>query len=227
LDATGNAIYCVTFTPERLVRYCLLTGKAEDLGPLSSGFEFTQGQNIVLDDEGCVWMAWSLTRAWQDSQGPDSKRLCKYDPNAGRMHFFQTGLPRRDGCPGYEKLDGLFNLGDGFLYAGGGNGYLYRIDTENGRAELIASPIEDRPSRLSSLALGPDGAAWGVTGMKGDCDVVRFDPASRRCDLLGKMAESGTKSWQVHDVTFSSDGVLYACENDNPRRSSFLWEIEL
>jgi len=29
------------------------------------------------------------------------------------------------------------------------------------------------------------------------------------------------------DIIRTNDGVLYACENDNPYRSNYLWEIKL
>ncbi len=227
LDDERDVLYGVTFTPERLFRLDLNTRCAEDLGPVSSGFEFTQGQNIVLDDDGCVWTSWTATRAWQDTPGVDSKRLCKYDPAAGRMRFYKTGLPKADGAAGYAKLDGLFNFGGGDLHATGGNGSIYRIDPANGTAALLGTPINDRPSRLSSLALGPDGAAYGVTGARGCCQVIRFDPRTGDHRLLGTVASEGVQCWQVHDVAMTPEGVLYACENDNPYRSSYLWEIQL
>jgi hypothetical protein len=34
-------------------------------------------------------------------------------------------------------------------------------------------------------------------------------------------------AWQIHDLCISPDGVIYACENDNPFRSGYLWEIQL
>jgi hypothetical protein len=32
---------------------------------------------------------------------------------------------------------------------------------------------------------------------------------------------------QCHDIVMAGDGTLYACENDNVRRSGYLWEITL
>ena len=31
----------------------------------------------------------------------------------------------------------------------------------------------------------------------------------------------------THDIVMTADGVLYVCENDNPYRSSYLWEIKV
>ncbi len=227
LDEQKEVVYGITFTPERLFSYHLKSGKATDLGPISSGFEFTQGQNIELDDDCCAWSAWSVTRAWQNEPGPDSKRLCKYDPRAGKIIYYKTGLPKPC-CPReYVRLDGLFNFHTGAMFATGGNGSIYRIDIGTGEATQLGTPIEGRPSRLSSMKLGPDGAAYGVAGMQGDCEVIRFDPKTEKYELLGPVADGESHCWQVHDVAITPEGTIYACENDNPCRSSYLWEIIL
>jgi hypothetical protein len=227
LDQNSDVIYGIGAVPERMFSHDLKTGVSRDLGPISSGMEFVQGQNAELDDEGCTWSAWSITRAWQNSPGPDSKRLCKYDPKRERIIYFKTGLPKPGSANEYVRLDGLFNLGTGDLFASGGNGSLYRIETSSGKATWLGTPITDRASRLSSMKLGPDGCAYGVTGMEGRCEVIRFNPKTYKYELLGPVSSGEDQCWQVHDIAVTPDGTIYACENDNPRRSSFLWEIIL
>lgn len=227
LDQNLDVIYGIAAVPERMFSYDLNDGISRDLGPISSGMEFVQGQNIELDDEGCAWSAWSVTRAWQNSPGPDSKRLCKYDPKQRRTIYFKKGLPRPGSAHDYVRLDGLFNFNTGGLFATGGNGSLYRIETCSGEATYLGTPITDRPSRLSSMKLGPDGCAYGVTGMEGRCEVIRFNPKTEKYALLGSVSAGDDKCWQIHDIAVTPDGTIYACENDNPMRSSFLWEIVL
>ena len=53
------------------------------------------------------------------------------------------------------------------MYASGGNGSLFRIDPDTGSATYLFTPIEDRPSRLTSLVVAGDGCAYGVTGRAG------------------------------------------------------------
>jgi len=227
LDQDRGAIYGFTFTPERLFRFHLHDRRTDDLGPISSGMAMAQGENIALDSEGCVWTGWHVTRAWQNAPGADSFRLCKFDPRADRLRFFDAGLPLPDGRYGYAKVEGLFPLGPDRLYASGANGSLYRIDLDSGRGTFLGTPIADRRSRLASLALGPDGYAYGVTGRDGQCELLRFDPRTERYELLGPVVAGDERCWQVHDVAIAADGTLYAGENDNPCRSGYLWEIEL
>lgn len=225
LDQQRDAIYGQTALPERMFKFDLTTGCTEDLGPLA-GMGFAQGENIELDDEGCTWAGWMLTRAWQSAPGVDAHRLCKYDPCRGRIIYYKCGLPNPDRSYGYQHVEGLFNLG-GKLFASGGNGSLYRINLKTGMGRCLGTPIRDRRSRLSSLTLGADGMAYGVTGRDGRCEVIRFDPCKEKYKLLGPVTDGRTTCWQVHCVVMTPDGVLFACENDNPGRSGYLWEIKL
>ena len=227
LDQEKGIIYGQAFTPERFFKYDLNLGESKDLGPMGSGADMAQGENVELDDDGNVWFGWGVTRAWQSGSGVDKFRLAKYVPAQDAIKFLDAGLPNPDGSYGYTKLEGLFNLGTGGLFASGGNGSLFRIDTETGMGTYLGTPITDRRSRLASLRLGPDGAAYGVTGRDGKCELLRLDPKSERYELLGPVADGDANCWQVHDLAITTDGVIYACENDNPYRSGYLWEITL
>jgi hypothetical protein len=63
--------------------------------------------------------------------------------------------------------------------------------------------------------------------MQGNCEVIRFDLKTYRYELLGPVADEVTSCWQIHDIAVGPGGTIYACENDNPYRSSYLWEIVL
>lgn len=227
LDQERGVLYGQTFTPERMIRYDLNTGQADDLGPIGCGMFMAQGENIEMDSRGVVWCAWGVTRAWQNAPGVDCNRLCKFDPGIGKITYLDAGLPNPDGRYGYNRVEGLFNLGPDRLYASGANGSIFRIDLDTGMGTYLGTPITGRRSRLASLKLGPDGAAYGVTGRDGQCEVLRFDPAAETYELLGSVKEGDAACWQVHDVAIASDGTIYACENDNPYRSGYLWEITL
>lgn len=228
LDKGREIIYGQTFTPERLFSFDLSTGKSRDIGPIGSGMEMGQGENLVLDSEGNVWGAWSVTRAWQDNPGVDSIRLFRYRADQERIEYLKEGLPRPDSSYGNVKIEGLFNFDTGCLYASGGNGALYRIAPESGQAEYLFSPVVERRSRLASMALGDDGYAYGVVGRDGQCELLRFDPAKESYELLGEIVDQdGVRCWQVHDLVVLPDGTLYAGENDVPHRSGYLWEIKI
>ena len=227
VDNERDIVYCQCFAPEKLASFDLRTGQVKDYGLIGTGIGgMCQPENLCLDDQGGVWSSWQLTRAWQNSPGADCQRLCKIDPAQDRIVFFKEGLPRPDGGHGTVKAEGLFNFHDGFIYASGANGSLYRVNIESGKATYLFTPVTDRPSRLAAMALGKDGCAYGVTGRQGYCELLKFDFQRGRYDLIGKIAEPGGEPcFQVHHVVFADDGTLYACENDVPHRSGYLWEI--
>jgi hypothetical protein len=229
LDQKRNFLYCQCFPPEYLIRIDLETGDVKNLGLVGSGYcGGAQAQNIALDEDGNLWGAWMLTRAWQNESGVDSHRIFKVPAGGDKIEFLDQGLPRRDRMHGFEKPEAFFDLGDGNMYASGGNGSIYRINRESGAAEYLFTPVCDRRSRLTSLALGEDGYAYGVTGCDGKCEVLKLDFRRNRFKLIGDVKDKeGTSCWQIHDIVITGDGTLYACENDNPYRSGYLWEIKL
>ncbi|MHC4873551.1 MAG: NHL repeat-containing protein [Planctomycetota bacterium] len=228
IDEKKENIYCQCFAPEYLAVYNIESGETRNLGLIGTAYGgMVQGENLIMDNDGCVWINWSLTRAWQDNPGADGVRLAKYDPKADKMHFFKKGLPKSDGSYGTIKSESLINFGDGYLYAGADNGSFYRINTETADAEYLFTPTPDRRSRLSSAVKAEDGVAYAVTGRDGECELLRILYKEGKFEKLGAIADKdGTKLWQCHDMTIAEDGTLYICENDSPHRSSYLWEIK-
>ncbi len=229
IDNERDIIYGQCFAPEYAFSFNLKTGESRILGLLGSGYGgMAQGENIVIDKHGCVWFTWSLTRAWQSEPGPDAHRLCKYDPELGKMIFFQTGLPKKNGDYGFAKPEAFFAFDDDCIYASGDNGSLYRIGIATGEAEFLFTPTANGASRLSSLVKTADGVAYGITGRNGKCRLLKINYRENSFDVLGEIKDSGGNAmWQCHDVVHAGNNVFYACENDNPHRSSYLWEITL
>jgi hypothetical protein len=228
LDESRHVAYGLGFHPQCLLQFDMKKRKGKTIGLITSGYGGgVMSENIVLDDKGCVWSNWGMTRAWDYSPGPDAVRLCKYDPVEDRIIFYQKGLPLPDGHRGYAPVESFHNFGDGFLYAGAHNGSLYRLDPETVEARHLCTPIADRRSRLASLVKAEDGVAYGVVGRDGQCELTRFFYKTGKFEMLGLVRDSHQAMWQCHDIVMTNDGVLYACENDNTQRSSYLWEIRL
>jgi streptogramin lyase len=226
LDQKTGVIYGLTLIPERLFAFDIASHHITDIGPVGSCGAFAQGENIEIDGLGRVWFGWNVLRAWQPSPGPDSNRLARYDPGERKIVYFNNGLETQDGSYGFVKVEGLFNLA-GKMFASGGNGSIYKIDVETGHGKYLGTPISSQRSRLASLRMGPDGYAYGVAGRDGACHLLRFDPRTEQYEILGPVESNGEKCWQVHDIAVTPDGVVFACENDNPERSGYLWEITL
>lgn len=229
LDEDNDYIYCMTFAPEYILRYNLKNGEVTNLGLIGSGIAgMAQGECCALADNKTLWGTWRITRAWSHDVGENASRLFKIAAGSDRIEFLQFGLPKADGSFGYEKPEAFFNLGDGFIYASAANGSLYRINTRTNEITYLFTPIKSRRSRLSSLAVGSDGCAYGVTGRDGSCELLKFDFRNTSYELQGKITDQdGEPCWQIHHVVMTDDNVLYAGENDIPHRSGYLWEIKI
>ncbi len=229
LDEARNILYCQCFPPEYVISFDIETKEVKNFGLIGTGYGgMAQGENICLDKEGSLWGTWSLTRAWQDSPGKDANRLFRIKAGADRIDFLDKGLPMPDGSHGFAKIEALFDLGDGNMYASGRNGSIYRINIKTGDAAYLFTPVSDRRSRLASMKRGNDGYAYGITGRDGKCELLRFDFINTKYELLGEIVDDkGVYCWQIHDLVITNDGTIYACENDNPYRSGYLWEITI
>jgi sugar lactone lactonase YvrE len=225
IDEEKRLAYCQTFTPEYLVSFHLDSCESRILGLTGSGIGMGQGENIVIDRRGRVWGGWSVTRAWQNEPGVDQHRLYVYDPEGGKIDFLDAGLPHLNGRPGYAHLDGMIAADDGRLYAGSGEGGLVRIDPDSRKIELLGAPVP--PARIAAFAMGPDGDLYGIGGRYGNASLFRLELKSGTYSIVGKIvdSETGVSPWQIHDMSFAEDGTIFAGENDNPYRSSYLWEI--
>ena len=153
-------------------------------------------------------------------------RIFRYDPRSDTKTFFKTGLPRPDGKYGTVKTEAWFNFSDGFLYASGANGSFFRVDRATGEAKYLFTPTTDRPSRLTSLVKTEEGVAYGVTGREGKCELMKVRYQDGAFEKLGEIRdENGAALWQCHHMVAAGRGVFFLCENDNPYRSSYLWEV--
>ncbi len=226
LDKARGLLYGQAFTPETFFVYDIRTGRCENLGPLGSGLAMAQAEQLAIDRTGAVWGCWGVTRAWSNAgTGPTTFRLWRYHPDEGKRQFLDAGLPSvRDGEV-YVKSDGAHAGPDGAVYMGTVEGTLCRVDPDTHAVDLLGKPAPGR--RLAGMANGPDGVLYGSCGREGGANLFRYDPDTGRSTHLGPIfdVQTGEQAWQVHDMTITADGTIYAGENDVPHRSGYLWEI--
>ncbi len=225
IDRERGILYGVTLTPERAFRYDIATGKVTDLGPTGSGFRMAQGATLAVDRTGACWGTWGLTRAWLSTPAPDEIRLWRYHPDRGRIEYLKHGLPRLHGAVGTALADEVHTGPDGAVYMGTGEGLLCRIDPESYEVKAIAKPGPAR--RLAALANGSDGKLYGTAGNDGAVIFFSYDPRDGKVVDHGIVADpqNNERAWHIHNLAICRDGTIYAGENDNPYRSSYLYEI--
>jgi hypothetical protein len=82
---------------------------------------------------------------------------------------------------------------------------------------------------MAGLAFHPaDGLLYGLCGEGYDVRLFRYDTKRRALVSLEDVrAEDGAAPVRIHHMAFADDATIFAGENDNTERSSYLWEIVL
>ncbi len=228
LDRKRRIIYGFTFPAEQVFRYDIESGQSRILAYIGAGYVMAQGEYHVVDGKGRLWGSWAQIRAWETTPGPaECLKLFCYDPGSDEITWFQYGLPRLKG-EGSAKWDGGCLLAsDGMIYIGTAEGGFCRLNPDTAKVELLGKPCHGR--RLTGLAEGKDGQIYGVGG---DCErvsIFSYDLESGKLTNWGGVfdPEIGEGPERVHDLAMTDDYTIFVGENDNPRRSGFLWECRL
>jgi hypothetical protein len=230
IDIANNKLYLQFFTPEYIGEFDLCTREFRLLGLAGSGIGgMAQGQNILVDKEGNLWGAWCLTRAWQDKPGKDVNRIFIKKAHEPEITWLNIGLPYSDGEYGYNKADAFFELGDDHhIYVSDVKGSLYRISKETYQVDFLFNPVPYGKGRFSAMIKAANGDVYAAVGKDEDCQIIKVNLCEGTYEKVCSLQDqNGIVCRQIHHMTEGPHGILYCCENDNPKRSSYLWEIDL
>ncbi len=217
LDEKRGLIYGQTYPCFRFFVYSLKTGKTRDFGYIGSITHIS-----ALDDDGGFWGTWDWRRHW----------FFRYDPRTEKITWFRHGLPNAAAdsnimYPNAGPVDCMINGGDGFFYVGTCGGSLCRLNPKTAEVTYLGKPSASR--RLPSLVTWRDGLLIGCSGDEEGGNVFAYDRETNAIHQLGPIvdSETGLKLYRVHDMRLVNDRVAYIAETDVPRRSGYLWEVEL
>lgn len=228
LDRERRIIYGFTFPAEQVFRYDLQTGACRVLAYIGAGYVMAQGEQHMVDDKGRLWATWAQIRAWEDSPGPtECLKLFCYDPVSDQITYFQHGLPNLRGDGSCKWDGGCLKGSDGMIYIGTAEGGFCRLDPDTAEVVLLGKPCPG--SRLTGLAQTADGRIYGVGGDHHRVHIFSYNIETARFENCGAVfdPETGESPERIHDLAMTTDGVLFAGENDNPCRSGYLWECRL
>jgi streptogramin lyase len=192
----------------------------------------SQPHCAALDRRGRLWGTWGESRAFEYTLSSVPVRIFCYDPDQQRFTWFQHGFPKTHAAD-LARIDHMFLGNDGFIYAGTVAGGLSRLDPETGQVESLGKPFPGQ--RLAGLVQGPDGLIYGAGNEwegpdgEGAARLFVFDPAASQLEDLGRIYDEDRQAGavKVHMLVATNDGTLYAGENDNIYRSSYLWECKV
>lgn len=248
-DFERGLLYGFTYPAESFFLFDLNARRAEVLAWTGNSMFFSQPHNPAVDGDGWVWGTYAETRAWDETLSAVPIRLFKFHPEGRRFRWFDFGLSRKDE-PGqllpdppkpptdemlgqtrhkvdYGFCDSMLYDGGRYIYAGTVAGVLCRIDTREDRVEKIAHVMAT--GRFPALCMDSRGALYGAGGMKGQTQIVRWHPSGMEFESWYNLCdpEIGDGPARIHEIAVDDAGCLYLAENDNHRRSSYLWSARL
>lgn len=248
-DWGRSIIYEFSYPAEAVFRTDLGSGASHILGYIGNSIMLTQPHNAVVDRDGWLWGTYGETRAWDETDGREPVRLFKYHPERDRFVWFDHGLARKEtraqllsnpaGMPDvvsaigetrhredFGFCDSMVYDGTRFIYAGSVAGVLSRIDTQTGKVEKVANVMAT--GRFPALAI-QDGILYGAGGMKGYTQLIRWDMSTDQIECFADLTdrEINDRPARIHEIAVDDEHQVYLAENDNHRRSSFLWAVRL
>lgn len=232
LDQKNRILYGFTYPSEQMFRYDLNTGTVRHVAFVGNGVMICQPHCATLDNDYRLWGTWGESRAYEYSPGPVPIRIFCYDPHTDEFTWFQHGFPKVNDADS-ARIDHMLLGSDGIIYVGTVNGGFSQLDPQTGKVENLGKPFPG--GRLSGLVQASDGRIYGAGNAgydeqrNGTSRLFAFDPKSRKLDDLGPIfdPEIGTGAYNIHMLVEGDMGILYAGENDNIWRSSYLWECRL
>lgn len=248
-DWQRNIVYSFTYPSEAVFKTHLATGDSLPVAYLGNAILFAQPHTAVVDRQGWLWGTCAETRAWDENFGREPVRLFKYHPDTGCFMVFDWGLSRVDHTEqlapnptqggdlngvlaetrhkqDFGFCDSMAYDGERYIYAGTVAGVLCRIDTTTGKVEKIANAIGS--GRFPALTIR-NGILYGSGGMHGDTQLIRWDMHSDAIEWYPDLIDwsIGERPARVHELTVDDHGRIYLGENDNHKRSSYLWSVEI
>jgi len=225
LDRQRRIIYGFTYPGEYFFRYDIESGQSRILGFTGNGVTMCQPHYFVVDNDGRAWATWAETRAFEDVPALNY-RLFTYHPEEDRIHWLPFGLPRvaEDDL---GVVDGMLLASDGMIYVGTKVASLVRLDPRTAELELLGRPGPQR--RMAGLEEGSDGRIYMACGTFAETSIFAYDPQAGAFLDHGRIYDEalGTGPARIHDMAMTPDLVIYAGENDNVTRSSYLWECRI
>jgi len=230
LDSKRRVIYGYTYPGEYLFKFDLEKQQTKILAFIGNGVMMCQPHYSALDKHGNFWGTWGETRAFEDVPGPTPIRIFSYNPDHDHFNWFTHGFPKVN-TNDVARVDTMLSGTDGLIYVGTVSGGFSRLNPEDGSVEDLGTPYKGE--RLAGLTQTPDGLIYGAGNSgygkdkKGEARLFVFNPESELLEDLGPIYDDvlGKGAVKIHTLVAGSNNKLYAGENDNIYRSSYLWEI--
>lgn len=206
IDASGQAIYGITYPGGVLFRHDIATRRSTIVGPLNRMTPKEEylpviSRALVQDRQGFVYAS------------TDRAHLIRYEPATGRLNVLEAQLPGLAGRELYNGLQAAVLHPDGHIYGGTTDGYLFCFNPETGEMRNLGKPLIE--PGIAALAVGRDGRVYGVGGRIGGVDrMFVYQPKENSlCDLgmleVAVLPYYEWKGFHFESLVAGRDGSIY------------------
>jgi hypothetical protein len=202
LAQVGNRIFGLTYPNGHVFSYILESGKFELHGKVAdkpmAGESFEKEKNI---SRAIGLSAYGVFYSGEDGF------LYRF-PN--RLDLRVPAVPGREA---YTRVDAWTSGGEGLLYGGTSDGYLFRLEVENMKLQNLGKPLNQY--RIRGLVRAANGKLYGVGG--DDDEMARlfsYDPTTGAYEMLGfidvnRRPYYSWHAYRIDSMVVGLDGTIY------------------
>ena len=162
-------------------------------------------RDLIIDGDGNVWG----TR--------DFGKFFKYIPSLKKLVKLDIAVPCLQGREFLNVADAFALAGDGKIYGGGSDGYVFCLDPKTETVRNLGKPLWQR--RIRAIVVGKEGDVYGIGGEElGIGRLFVFRTSSNSFEILGMIEANHPPfyNWlanEFDDMTLGHDGTIYIGEN--------------
>lgn len=162
-------------------------------------------RDLIVDKEGTVWGT------------GDFGKFFKYVPLAKKLVKLDISVPCLPGREFLNMADSFALAGDGKIYGGGSDGYVFCLDPKTETVRNLGKPLWQK--RIRAIVVGKDGDVYGIGGEElGIGRLFVFRTSSNSFEILGMIEANHPPfyNWlanEFDDMTLGHDGTIYIGEN--------------
>lgn len=220
IDPKGREIYGLTYPDGHFFTYNISQKKFRDLGQVDTQRVYhgperhwrTLPRALVCDDSGRVFMS-------------STKGMINYfDPKQGKLVSTNIEIPGdyyyMQFYEDYTSVEYFAKDGNGLIYGGTTDGYLFSFDPRVMRLRNLGKPRASR--RLRCLTVGGDGKVYMMAGEISStrpCQFYSYDPGAGGFETLGLLIVDRSpyyykRGQQFDAMTTGTDGTIYLGESE-------------
>jgi hypothetical protein len=214
IDQVRNVIHGLSYPGGQLFTYSISGAKFSNHGRVAE--HIVPGEKFERDR--IIGRALAVCSSGAVLTSGEDGAFFRFDPEQGKLEKLGITVPTVPGREPYNRVD-AWAAGEGdYLYGGGSDGYLFRLNSKTMELRNLGKPLNQY--RVRGLVLARNGKLYGVGG--DDDEMARlfsYDPGRGVFELLGFIDVNRRPyySWQAYVIdamAIGDDGIIYLGQSE-------------